>query len=582
MKFKSIVLAIIFSCLMWGTALADNQDVMWLGFEVFSFDRPQYFYNVNGHDYTQAEVDSMVKDFQEAGFSGVMLELEWEYNKHFTGLGRGWYGPTNGDSIINQYFKDEKVTQYFIASAKNYGLKISIIVSSLNDRIGTNDDGFTDPYNSTYPWWIYPNEKAFDLFKRKVDIIASLGVDDIVIDFASTPHKLTDYNDTAYAVLDLTDNQIDYIKTNYPEIEVYVAVNPTYRDGVALDGERVKMHGGKLLHWENHDYRFILGVESSDEGYFIYPVHPSFWWNVGITCPIDLAQELVYNTDASPAIVFLHTPLTHDDYVSYAIQGVIGPGLANQYPVLQPLDDITVKEVDAVNIVVNVVDPDDDILTLWISDPRFSLNGNVFTWQTQEGDRGIYDLTIIVTDPYYCSDTQDVTVTVNSLKPYNFYLISPDGDTLPNEITFSWQESVGPDSLDNVFYCLSYGTSSTFHPDSTTEVSGLINTSYTLTDVDLYTTHYWKVKAYTQDGVEVFSDQACNFLAYQSMDVNCDNNIGIQDVVYLVNFLYNDGVSPCIPQVADNNCSKNPSISDVICMIMYLFRDGPVNCCPQF
>ena len=87
---------------------------------------------------------------------------------------------------------------------------------------------------------------------------------------------------------------------------------------------------------------------------------------------------------------------------------------------------------------------------------------------------------------------------------------------------------------------------------------------------------------YTQDGVEVLSDQTCNFLAYQSMDINCDNKISIQDVVYIVNYLYNDGESPCIPQVADKNCTGNPSIADAICTIQYLFREGPVSCCPPF
>lgn len=580
MKFQSMVLVIILSCFLWGTAIAEDQGVMWAGFEVFAFDRPQYFYNVNGHDYTQEEVDSMVKDYKEAGFSGVMLEFEWEYNSFYQSLGRGWYGPTNGDSIISQYFLDEKVSEYFISSAKKYGLKISIIVSSLNDRIGTNEDGFTDPYNSRYPWWIYPNEKVFDLFKRKTDIIASLGVDDIVIDFASTPYKATTYNDTIYAVLELTDNQIDYIKTNYPEIEVYVAVNSAYRDGLALDGERVKMKGGKLLHWENHDNRNILGVESSDEGYFIYPVHPSLWWNVGMTCPVELARELVYNTNASPAVVFLHTPITHDDYLCYSIQGVIGPGLANQCPILQPVDDITRKETNLITIVTSATDGDNDNLTYYISDSRFSQNGNIFTWQTQEGDRGIYDLKIMVTDPYYCSDTQDVKITVNSFKPYLFFLISPDADTLADEVTFSWQESMGPDSQDTIFYCLSYGTSSTFNPDSTTEVSGLTDISYNLADVNLYTLYYWKVKAYTTDGVEVFSDQTFSFFTYQSMDANCDGKINIQDLVYNVNYLYNHGKPPCISQVADNDCTGNPSISDIICQIMYLFRNGSTSCCP--
>jgi len=189
-----------------------------------------------------------------------------------------------------------------------------------------------------------------------------------------------------YAVLELTDDEIDYIKTNYPQIEVYVAVNPTYRDGLALDEDRVKMHGAKALHWENHDWMYTLGSESSDEGYFIYPVHPTFWWNVGSTCPVHVAQELVYNTHASPAVVFLHTPLTHDDYVSYSIQAVIGPGLENQCPVLEPIDDIAVKETELITIVANGMDVDNDSLTHYISDPRFDQDYNTFTWRPEEGD----------------------------------------------------------------------------------------------------------------------------------------------------------------------------------------------------
>lgn len=580
MKIRLLIPMIVFLASVFSPAMAENQgNMMWPGFEAFSFDRPQYYYNVNGHDYTQEEIGTIVEDFYEAGFAGIMLELEWEYHADFPGLGRGWYGPTNGDSIISQYFMDDKVTGYFITAARQYGLKISIIVSSLNDRVGTNEDGFTDPFNPIYPWWIYPNEKAFDLFKRKVDIIAALDVDAIVIDFASTPHKATTYSDTVYAVLELTDSQIDYLKANYPEIEVYVAVNPTYRDGLALDGERVKMHGGKVLHWENHDDRSILGVESSDEGYFIYPVHPGFWWNMGLTCPVEVAQELVYGTDASPAVVFLHTPLSHEDYLTYSIQGVIGPGLANQCPVLEPVDDLQVKEAELITIVADAMDADDESLTYHISDPRFGQDDNVFTWMPQEGDRGIYEVTISAADPYYCTDSQTAEITVTSILPYLFFLISPQGDTLADEVTLHWQESVGPNLEDTVLYCLCYSTSETFEAGSTTEICGLTNTVHTLTDIDFYSVFYWKVKAYDQRGSEIWSDQTYSFFPYRSMDANCDGGIGIEDVVYNINYLYRSGEPPCMTQVADYNCGGTTSLVDILCQINHLFKDGPISCC---
>jgi hypothetical protein len=583
MKFKSSALLVAFLLFISSSGVADNREnTTWPGFEAFSFDRPQYYYNVNGHDYTQDEIETMVSDFYEAGFSGIMLEFEWEYNADYQGLGRGWYALTNGDSIINQYFKDDKVVEYFISAAKDYGLKISIIISSLNDRIGTNEDGYTDPYNSTYPWWIYPNEKAFDLFKRKVDIIATLDVDALVIDFASTPYKATSYNDTVYEVLELTDSQIDYIKSNYPEIEVYVAANPTYRDGLALDGDRIKMHGGKVLHWENYDSKFTLGVESNDEGYFIYPVHPTFWWHIGFWTSVSQAAELVYDTDASPGVVFLHTPLTHNAYLSYSIQGVIGPGLENHFPVLDSIDDIEVKETELITIVANGMDPDDDSLTYYITDPRFDQDYNVFTWRPEEGERGIYNPTIIVTDPYNCQDSQTVNIKVTSVQPYLFFLISPDGDTLPDEITLQWQESVGPDPEETLLYCLYYATSETFDNDSTTEICGLTNTSYTLTDLDFYTTYYWKVKAYNQAGAETWSDQTCSFFSYISMDSNCDGKCTVTDIVYKFNFLFRNGNPPCIIQAADHTCDGEVTITDLVCHINFFFHHGPPKCIPEF
>ena len=326
-RITSLVSALVVMTFLSVPATAKNpKNTTWPGFEAFSFDRPQYYYNIDGHDYTQEEIDTMVMDFHEAGFAGIMLEFEWEHHGYFSGLGRGWYAPTNGDPILSQYFKDEKIAEYFISSAKSYGLKISVIVSSLNDMIGTNEDGYTDPFSPTYPTWIYPNDKALDLFKRKVDVIATLDVDQICIDFARTPYKATTYNDTVNAVLELTDSEIEYISTNYPELAVSVAINPTYRAGLSQDPQRIKMHGGKVLHWENYDDKYTLGVESNDEGYFIYPCKPSFWWDVGRWTSLELAEVLVSGTDASPAIVFLHTPLSHDDYLDYSIQGVIEPG----------------------------------------------------------------------------------------------------------------------------------------------------------------------------------------------------------------------------------------------------------------
>ncbi|MBD3259149.1 hypothetical protein GF371_00800 [Candidatus Woesearchaeota archaeon] len=57
-------------------------------------------------------------------------------------------------------------------------------------------------------------------------------------------------------------------------------------------------------------------------------------------------------------------------------------------PDLQHIPDITVKEGDLVTIIANATDPDNDDLIYSINDSRFTQNGNIFRWQTKEGDSG--------------------------------------------------------------------------------------------------------------------------------------------------------------------------------------------------
>ena len=379
MRMRIVFFLILCNILVSSSSYAESPDNMIHGFEAYVFDRCQYYYNVGGRDCTQTEIDSLVMDFYDAGFSGLMLEFEYEPNPDYEGLGMGWYGPTNGDTVLSRYFKDDKISQYFISAAKSYGLKVYILISSLGDRIGSNEDGYTDPFSALIPDWIYPNQKAFNLFKRKVDVIATLNVDGIVIDFARTPYFATDYSDTVIAVLNLTDDEINYIRGNYPDLDVSVAVNPTYRGGVSQNTFRIKIRGASVLHWENHDNPYTLGVESIDEGYFIFPVKPNTWWDMGGWTPANLAEILVYGTGSSPAVVFLHTPLSHDDYLAYSLQGVIGPGRRNKCPVLLPLEDVGIQEGGLVTIEVEATDQENDSLAFFISDPRFDQNYNIFT-----------------------------------------------------------------------------------------------------------------------------------------------------------------------------------------------------------
>lgn len=58
-------------------------------------------------------------------------------------------------------------------------------------------------------------------------------------------------------------------------------------------------------------------------------------------------------------------------------------------------------------------------------------------------------------------------------------------------------------------------------------------------------------------------------------DINCDGNITIADVVYVVNYVFKDGNDPCIQEAGNVNCDWTIDITDALFLVNYLFRDGP-------
>jgi aminopeptidase N len=61
-------------------------------------------------------------------------------------------------------------------------------------------------------------------------------------------------------------------------------------------------------------------------------------------------------------------------------------------------------------------------------------------------------------------------------------------------------------------------------------------------------------------------------------DVNNDSAIDGGDVVYLINYLYQDGPQPLPWEAGDVNCDGEVNGADVVYLVNYLFRDGPPPC----
>jgi hypothetical protein len=157
----------------------------------------------------------------------------------------------------------------------------------------------------------------------------------------------------------------------------------------------------------------------------------------------------------------------------------------------------------------------------------------------------------------------------------SFSLVFPPNKAFtPRGVRFDW-ETAG----DSVRYDLYISTSYQFPPGQTTIDSSLLSSEHT--KVLDYGTYYWKVKAKDIFGVERWSNQIRYFMVtgiHYSGDLNGDESIDIDDVVFLLNYLYTSGPAPL--EAGDCNCDGVVDGGDVVYLINYLFIGGPSPCNP--
>jgi hypothetical protein len=64
-------------------------------------------------------------------------------------------------------------------------------------------------------------------------------------------------------------------------------------------------------------------------------------------------------------------------------------------------------------------------------------------------------------------------------------------------------------------------------------------------------------------------------LPYLSGDANHDGEVGVSDVVYLINYIFKSGPPPEPLEAGDANCDDVVDIIDIVYLVNYLFRSGP-------
>jgi hypothetical protein len=67
---------------------------------------------------------------------------------------------------------------------------------------------------------------------------------------------------------------------------------------------------------------------------------------------------------------------------------------------------------------------------------------------------------------------------------------------------------------------------------------------------------------------------------YLCGDVNHSGNVDIDDIIYIVNYVFTGGPAPDPYEIADVNCADSVDIDDIIYLVNYIFTAGPEPCTP--
>jgi len=123
-----------------------------------------------------------------------------------------------------------------------------------------------------------------------------------------------------------------------------------------------------------------------------------------------VGNEGIWETGYEDAGVYTATVTATDGELTDSKEVTITILNVNRAPTLEPIEDITIDELETVTISPIAIDPDGDIVTYTISEPI----GNDGIWETSYDDAGTYTITVTATDGEL-SDSKEVSVTINNV-----------------------------------------------------------------------------------------------------------------------------------------------------------------------
>jgi hypothetical protein len=78
------------------------------------------------------------------------------------------------------------------------------------------------------------------------------------------------------------------------------------------------------------------------------------------------------------------------------------------------------------------------------------------------------------------------------------------------------------------------------------------------------------------EGFVIHSTVEC--IGHRAGDADLDGQVDVDDIVFILNFVFSGGTHPLVTQTADANCDGEVGIDDVVTLIAFIFSNGPAPC----
>jgi len=172
---------------------------------------------------------------------------------------------------------------------------------------------------------------------------------------------------------------------------------------------------------------------------------------------------------------------------------------------------------------------------------------------------------------------------LDTQSPASAVPISPsEGETVyDTHPSFAWS-TVARSSGSPEFYGLELSSDSLFGgAGEYRHYDDISDTAYTLTEpLTIDGTYFWRVNHYDIAGNESGYSGIATFIlaSYICGDADGSAAVDIDDVVYLINYIFAGAPPPDPLESGDANCSGEVDIDDVVFLINYIFASGYVPC----